>query len=470
MIDSGDPRVESSTSFYSTDSSSGEKWGWIEIFIIIQFLSPGILMLPGAQVIRLPIRVLPYFFSIVLFFVLFRQREQKKAVLRAPASAWLVFALVVMCLNLFHPTTILYSGLAQFAFQLTIIGPIFWTMFLSITPDRLERVLWICLWCNALSAIVGALQVYYPEIFLPAEFTSAHSLEYLSSLSFEGVNRMITRPPGLSDVPSGAATGAAITSFLALFFATKKGCRVWVRFVLMVLVLVAFFTLYLTQVRSQFLCLIAAIIALAILRLRSGEGVRGLTVLISSAALVAGAFMLAVGVGGDTIEYRYLDLAETGIIESFQQNRGQFLQYTLERLLWEYPLGSGMGRWGMMYNYFGQNPLVSALWAEIQVTGWLFDGGIPLCFLYLGAITISLFSIYRISINNPDPTLIMAARGIFCLNLMTAANLFAGPSFNTQNGMIFWTLYGLLFSATYSRQRYLQPASKTGETEKPILS
>lgn len=464
MIDEGDSQVESATSFHSTDSSLDLKWGWIEIFIIIQFLSPGILMLPGAQVIRLPVRVLPYFFSVVLFFVLFRQREQKNAVPRAPASTWLVFALVVMCFNLFHPTTILYSGLAQFAFQLTIIGPIFWTMFVSITPDRLERILWICLWCNALSAIVGALQVYYPEIFLPAEFTSAHSLEYLSSLSFEGVNRIITRPPGLSDVPSGAATGAAITSFLALFFSTKKRCSLWVRVLLMVLVLVSFFTLYLTQVRSQFLCLIAAIIALAILRLRGGEGARGFTVIIFSAGLVAGAFMLAVGVGGDTIEFRYLDLAETGLIESFQQNRGQFLQYTLERLLWEYPLGSGMGRWGMMYSYFGQNPSISALWAEIQVTGWLFDGGIPLCFLYLGAIIISLLAVYRISVRNPDSNLAMAARGIFCLNLMTAANLLAGPSFNTQNGMIFWALYGLLFSSAFhSNQVSKQLLKSDGE-------
>jgi hypothetical protein len=171
--------------------------------------------------------------------------------------------------------------------------------------------------------------------------------------------------------------------------------------------------------------------------------------------------MLAVGVGGDTIEFRYLDLAETGIIESFQQNRGQFLRYTLEQLLWEYPLGSGMGRWGMMYSYFGQNPSVSALWAEIQVTGWLFDGGIPLCFLYLGAITISLLAVYRISVSNPDSNLAMTARGIFCLNFMTAANLLAGPSFNTQNGMIFWVLYGLLFSSAFHSNQVSKQLLKT---------
>ena len=65
---------------------------------------------------------------------------------------------------------------------------------------------------------------------------------------------------------------------------------------------------------------------------------------------------------------------------------------------------------------------------------------------------------------NPDSDLAMAARGIFCLNLMTAANLLAGPSFNTQNGMIFWALYGLLFSSAFhSNQLSKQLLKSDGE-------
>jgi hypothetical protein len=56
------------------------------------------------------------------------------------------------------------------------------------------------------------------------------------------------------------------------------------------------------------------------------------------------------------------------------------LKITFRKLLFEYPLGCGVGRWGMMTYYFGRfdanpNP---AVFVEIQPTGWLFDGGIPL--------------------------------------------------------------------------------------------
>ena len=42
------------------------------------------------------------------------------------------------------------------------------------------------------------------------------------------------------------------------------------------------------------------------------------------------------------------------------------------------------GCWGMMFYYFGDpgNTKNPALWAEIQWTGWLYDGGIALVFFY----------------------------------------------------------------------------------------
>ena len=65
-----------------------------------------------------------------------------------------------------------------------------------------------------------------------------------------------------------------------------------------------------------------------------------------------------------------------------------FLSYTLQELLYEYPFGAGIGRWGMMSAYFGEptNWQFPALWAEIQLTGWLYDGGVLLWICYAGAI------------------------------------------------------------------------------------
>ena len=370
-------------------ASDREPWGLFEVFILIQFLSPALLMFPGMQVLRMPIRVLPYAFSIFVFMVLFQRRGSSPVPrAQAPGSGWMVLVLALLCVNLFHPTTILKSGLAQLAFQLTILGPVFWVMFVPVTTRRLNRILWLCLICNGLSALVGALQVYMPLVFLPSEFSSNLSQSYLGSLSFEGAHgRLVVRPPGLSDVPGGAARGAVFSSFLALFFATEKRQGLIWRILLVVVLLVSFFTLYLTQVRSKFLILVGAAAVLAFLRIRRGEGMKGLGVVLLVVASVTLSFSMAVQVGGEEVSSRYMDMADTGIIESYRKNRGIFLGYTFNHVVWDYPLGAGAGRWGMMNSYFGRGNHVPSLWAEIQLTGWIYDGGIPMLVLYVGALT-----------------------------------------------------------------------------------
>ena len=54
--------------------SDREPWGLFEVFVLVQFLSPALLMFPGMQVLRMPIRVLPYAFSIFVFLILFQRR------------------------------------------------------------------------------------------------------------------------------------------------------------------------------------------------------------------------------------------------------------------------------------------------------------------------------------------------------------------------------------------------------------
>ena len=428
---------------------SGKSWGLLEAFILVQFLSPAILMFPGTQLIRLPIRILPYAASFGVFFVLFQHRNTQlnNTVTRAPASGWLFLVLILLCLSLFHPKAILLSGLAQLGLQLTILCPVIWTMFAKVSVERLQRVLWLCLACNALSALVGALQVLWPSVFLPAEFNINFSDSYLGSLAYEGTDgRMIIRPPGLTDIPGGAARGAVYASFLALFFATERKHSSWLRGIFVIITLLSFFTLYLTQVRSKFLIVVGAAAILAFLRARSGEGTKSIGVLLLVCAAVAMSFSMAVQVGGEKVSSRYLDLAETGLLESYLKNRGHFLDYTFNHVLWEYPFGAGSGRWGMMNNYFGRGSHISSLWAEIQLTGWLYDGGIPMLLLYGGALFSCVNTMYRLSLWKADFQFMRLARGICCLNIITIVSIFSGPSFNGQNGMMFWFLYGMLVS------------------------
>ena len=70
------------------------------------------------------------------------------------------------------------------------------------------------------------------------------------------------------------------------------------------------------------------------------------------------------------------------------------------RYLVEHPLGAGLGRWGMMRRYFGnENNLDSpAIWAEVQFAAWVLDGGIVLLSLYLIALIVAIQRLVRLSL------------------------------------------------------------------------
>ena len=119
-------------------------------------------------------------------------------------------------------------------------------------------------------------------------------------------------------------------------------------------------------------------------------------------ALVAGAYVWAVAVGGDSLSDRFSGLFDDGVVRTFQEERGAFLTYTLSELLFEYPFGAGLGRWGMMQVYFGDGAMWEAppIHVEIQPTGWLLDGGIPLWLVMGGAILAGLRASYLVAVSH----------------------------------------------------------------------
>ena len=74
--------------------------------------------------------------------------------------------------SLLHPTTHFPAGIAQCVFQLSIAAPVFWVGAAVTDLNRLNRLLWIVFIANAASAFVGLMQVYYPAVFMPPEFSS----------------------------------------------------------------------------------------------------------------------------------------------------------------------------------------------------------------------------------------------------------------------------------------------------------
>jgi hypothetical protein len=118
------------------------------------------------------------------------------------------------------------------------------------------------------------------------------------------------------------------------------------------------------------------------------------------------------------------------------------LQHTINNLLPQYPLGAGLGRWGMMNNYFGDNTYLDSqpIWVEIQWTGWLLDGGVPLIIAYVAALYFACITAWQIAINRKF--------GDFSLwGGLVLAITFNYPIFNSQGGMELWLLNGALFVA-----------------------
>lgn len=418
----------------------------INCFLVLQFLGGVLLFIPGAQLFRSPVRALPYLSALApLVYYLSRSERRSK-----PLAAGLVSAsLLLLVLNLLHPSTQPAAGIAQCIFQLSIAAPLFWAPTAVRSPQTLHRILLLIFLFNLAGAAVGILQVYAPERLLPAQFSQQLQDDYLSSLSYTGNDgRVITRPPGLSDVPGGAAVAGGLTAVLGLclLFRTR---RLLHAAGLLVAIGIGFAVIYLTQVRSILLMTVGATAVIVALTLRRRQFTRVAGLVGVGGALIMVSFLWASSLGGEAVDSRFLDLRGQGALTVYQQERGNFIAYTVGDLLDQYPLGAGLGRWGMMNAYFGDPSAYEAepIHAEIQLTGWLLDGGLLMWFLYGGAIITALLMVFRIAGRRRAPELGEAAVCVGAATVFVVGMSFAGPAFNTQLGVLFWFLIGALHGA-----------------------
>lgn len=442
-----DPAVEDAA---EADSRAPDtSWGWLEYFVLVQVLWGLLLFVPGSQAYRIYIRALPYVASLTALGVCMRSSGADSA---APGARWILAALGLMVFSLVHPATWLISGSAQVVFQLSIAAPVFWTARNWVTAERLDRMLLLVLGANFLSAAVGLLQVYYPETFMPPEFSRLAlqmNADIVGSLTYIGADgREIVRPPGLSDIPGGAAISATIATLLGFAFATRAQAAHRRRLLFIAASIVGLTVVYLTQVRSMLVMICICMIAAGVVRLRHGRVAHTAWIAGSAAAVVIASFTWAVAVGGESIAERFQSILDVGVVQSYQENRGIFLTYTLQELLYEYPFGAGIGRWGMMAAYFGEptNWQYPALWAEIQLTGWLYDGGLLLWICYAGAITAATYHTYRIA-GASHTHLSELATMVLTVQVLIIGLCFTGAVFNTQMGIVFWLLSASTFAA-----------------------
>jgi hypothetical protein len=358
------------------------------------------------------------------------------------------------------------GGMAQCAFQLSIAAPIFWADRAVRDEKQLRRLLWVIFLSNGLGAMVGLLQTYYPEYFMPSEFSSlalSRNEAAISSLTYVGAGgREIIRPPGLSDIPGGAAVNGMMASLLGIALGLEWNQSRVRRLFCLAMAVIGMVTLYLTQVRSLFLMMLVALFALCVLLIRQGRGAQTTWLLSISVGLVAASFFWAISIGGDQVFSRFLNLAEEGVVYSYQIHRGQFVEYTVSELLSKYPFGAGLGHWGMMAVYFGRydGPSAELIHVEIQMTGWLLDGGVLMWMFYGGAVFAALWFAYRKAATRLRPNLAYLAAIAFSFNLLIAGSAMAGPTFNTQLGMQFWLVTAALFGAAAKPKRMVEAPAK----------
>ncbi|WP_353932508.1 hypothetical protein WJM97_07950 [Okeanomitos corallinicola TIOX110] len=422
-------------------------WTWAHTFVLLQFALQILLLFPAIGVFRAPIRVAA--FGVGLFFLVWLPtKETKKHPATAPAIIVLVIMLLQFCL---HPAiNSVTAGLAQGMMYLAILSPLFWVRGLEITSIAFESLMFLMWGINTLSAVVGVLQVYYPGQFQLGLST------VVQNNPFGGENLLITlangiqtyRPMGLTDVPGGAANSGLYALLFGIVIALKHKNPI-----LKILGVVSgglgLFCIYLTQIRSVLVLAAITMVVLIVVLLRVGKLARATAMIFGVTGLFVGSFAWAIAIGGQSTMERINSLFADSPQEVYQQNRGLFLQDTIERLLPKYPLGAGLGRWGMINSYFGDNTyLVSQpIWVEIQWTGWLLDGGVPLIFAYILTIYSACHAAWKIAINRKLGDFALWGGLIFAYDIGVVALTFNYPIFMSQGGMEFWLLNTALFVA-----------------------
>jgi hypothetical protein len=422
-------------------------WTWAHTFILLQFSLQILLLFPAIGVFRVPMRIAS--FALGLFLLLWLPTaEKQKHPATEPAIIVLVIMLLQFCLNPYINSVT--AGLAQGAMYLAILSPLFWVRGLKITPKAFESLMFLMWGINTLSAIVGVLQVYYPGKFQLAVST------VIKNSSFGGDDLLITlangsevyRPMGLTDVPGGAANSGLYALLFGVVFALKHKNPIF-KIAGISSAAIGLFCIYLTQIRSILVLAAISMVVLAVVLIRTGQVARATAMISGVTGLFAGTFFWAIAIGGQSTLQRINSLFAGSPQEIYQQNRGGFLQNTFEILLPKYPLGAGLGRWGMINGYFGDNAdLISQpIWVEIQWTAWLLDGGVPLIFAYVFTLYWACQTAWNIAINRKLGDFALWGGLIFAYDIGVVALTFNYPIFMSQGGMEFWLLNTALFVA-----------------------
>jgi hypothetical protein len=415
-------------------------------FVIAEFACQLALLSPVVAKARVVVRVAAFVGSLGLLFAL------RRPVQSHPSGRTASLGIVIVGLSTFHPLTVsAWAALATLLLYLSIVGPIFWVPRIRVDLLTLRRLILLFWAFHTVSALLGALQVYFPGQFQPALSSVFDDEAYLDALKIDLVDgSRVFRPMGLTDTPGGAAVSAAYSVMFGIGLLLQKP-RPWLRITILVTMAFGLFSLYVSQVRSVLVMLGVSVLSLGLPFALQRQMRRFASIVAAVAGVAAIGFFLAVSVAGKTVTDRLSSLTESDPGTVYYAHRGLFLEDTLLNLVPSYPLGAGLGRWGMIDRYFGDRISSSPpLWAEICWTGWLYDGGVPLMIAYAGAIFIALRTSLRVARGFGEAhqtELQIWATVLFGYGVGALASTFNGQTFAGTGGVDFWVLNAALFAA-----------------------
>ena len=431
-----------------------DEWNWAHNFMLIQFIFQLLLLFPGIGAARTILRIGSFGLSLYLLATIGNKGVDYPN--KLPVYGIIIILILSLCFN--STLNSIPAGLAQIAMYLAILAPVFWASRLPFSETGFRNLLMIIWIFQAISSLVGLLQVYFPGQFqfqLSSVITdSVYGGENLKIVLANGAS--VYRPSGLTDQPGGAATAGLYSVLFGLGF-FLEGKNKYLAGLGVLSTFIGFFCIYMTQVRSILIttciCILCLLIVLAIGR----NFKRALTLIGMLQPLILGTFGWAVAVGGARTLDRIGSLFVGSTSEVYHQNRGIFLEHTINDLLPKYPWGAGLGRWGMMNMYFGKNgnPFTDPIWVEIQWTGWLLDGGIPLIIAYVIALAIACYLAIKIVFEERLDGLPFWGAVIFSYNIGMVMITFNYPFFISQGGMEFWLLNTAIFVAGFNQIGYL---------------
>ncbi|HEY7328480.1 MAG TPA: hypothetical protein VH592_12605 [Gemmataceae bacterium] len=446
-------------------AATGQRWGFLEWFLISQVVLPMLLYLPGTQSVRVPIRVSAYAGSLAALAWWFVR--DSRSISAHPACRWLALVVAYLTLMILHPTTnSLLAGLAQVMLYTSVLAPLFWVPRMIRGPQQLSTLVMILLVINGINSVVGVLQVYDPDRFMPQELsaivTDAHQ-DRINGLRFDrGDGTKVFRPMGLSDNPGGVCVPASAAAVLGLTLCASR-VELWKKVCGLIFGSVSVVAIFLSHVRTMLVIVLFCMAVFFIVQIWLNQLSRAIRFLCMIGALSIILFAAALSLGGEATKERFATLIEDNPTEVYYKaQRGNQLEYALTSLLFDYPLGAGLGRWGMMRFYFGDlnNTDSPAIWAELQFSAWILDGGVVLLVLYLLALLVNSVHEFQLMTSAVSSSFSSWIVIIFTLNAGATFLIFGSTLFTTQVGLQYWFMAGALHGAVTASQESLRCPGK----------